>query len=62
MHVDPVKSVPMLIKWYLHTKCKKKIKRNPLISSHVEQNYRSATLGFKRVEQKVNVLIEFQPF
>lgn len=39
-----------------------KLKRNPLLGSRVEQNYCSATLGFKRIEQKVNVLIEFQPF
>lgn len=33
-----------------------------LITRHVEQKTSSTALGFKRIEQKVNVLIEFQPF
>lgn len=33
-----------------------------LITRHVEQKTSSSALGFKRIEQKVNVLIEFQTF
>lgn len=33
-----------------------------LITRHVEQKTSSTALGFKRIEQKVNVLIEFQTF